>query len=191
MALPFPLLPLQLLWMNLTINTFPALALAAEKGDKNSIGVRPPAKHQPLISRKEWIDICIQSSFMTAPAIAVFVWALSQQDEYSVAPTMAFTTLRLSQIWLVLNYSSTLKGILGKSHVINKPLVGAIGLSLGLLVIAIYTEPLSNVFELHPLNLIEWRLAIVASVISVVATNMTMRIFRKQNQRGRKVHSRV
>jgi Ca2+-transporting ATPase len=181
MALPFPLLPLQLLWMNLTINTFPALALAAEKGDKNSIGIRPPAKHQPLISRKEWLDICVQSAFMTAAAIAVFLWALSQEDEYSVAPTMAFSTLSLAQTWHVLNYSSTLKGILGKFNEVNKPLVGAIGLSLGLLVVAIYTKPLSDVFELHPLNLTEWGIAIVASVISIVAANVTMCVFRKQN----------
>jgi Ca2+-transporting ATPase len=179
MALPFPLLPLQLLWMNLTINTFPALALAVEKGDKNSIRIRPPAKHQPLISRKEWLDICVQSAFMTAAAIAVFLWALSQEDEYSVAPTMAFSTLSLAQTWHVLSYSSTLKGILGRSNVVNKPLVGAIALSLGLLVVAIYTKPLSDVFELHPLNLMEWGIAIIASVISIVAANITRRVFRK------------
>jgi Ca2+-transporting ATPase len=169
--------------MNLTINTFPALALAVEKGDKDFVRIRPPAKHQPLISRKEWLDICVQSSFMTAAAIAVFVWALSQQDEYSVAPTMAFSTLSLAQTWHVLKYSSTLKGILGKFNLVNKPLVGAIGLSLGLLIVAIYTKPLSDVFELHLLNLTEWGIAIVASVISIVAANVTMRIFRKKSSR--------
>lgn len=184
MALPFPLLPLQLLWMNLTINTFPALALAAEKGDKNSIHMRPPGKHQPLISRKEWLGVCIQSAFMAIAAIAVFLWALSQEDEYLVAPTMAFSTLSLAQVWHVLSYSSTLKGILGKSNAVNKPLIGAIALSLGLLLVAIYTEPLSDVFELHPLNLVEWGIAIIASVLSSAAANITMRVFRRQNQIG-------
>ncbi|HKH86231.1 MAG TPA: cation-translocating P-type ATPase C-terminal domain-containing protein [Nitrososphaera sp.] len=94
---------------------------------------------------------------------------------------MAFSTLSLAQTWHVLNYSSTLKGILGKFNEVNKPLVGAIGLSLGLLVVAIYTKPLSDVFELHPLNLTEWGIAIVASVISIVAANVTMCVFRKQN----------
>ena len=63
MALPFPLLPLQLLWMNLTINTFPALALAVEKGDKKTKLLRPPAKDKPMISRGGWLDLCIQFSF--------------------------------------------------------------------------------------------------------------------------------
>lgn len=181
MALPFPLLPLQLLWMNLTINTFPALALAAEKGDRNSMQIRPPAKHQPMISKKEWLDICVQSSFITAAAVVVFMWALSEEGEDSVAQTMAFATLSLAQTGHVLNYSSTLKIILGKASTINKPLIGAIVLSLGLLFVAIYTQPLSDVFELHPLNLEQWGIITMASIISVVATNIIMRLFRERN----------
>jgi len=182
MALPFPLLPLQLLWMNLTINTFPALALAVEKGDKKTKLLRPPAKNKPMISRREWIDICVQSSFMTAAAIAVFLWALSLDEEHSVAQTMAFSTLSLAQTWHVLNYSSTLRRILDKSSTVNKPLVGAIVLSLALLVIAIYVEPLRTVFELHPLNLIEWGIAIMVSIIAIMATSLTKRTFRKAIQ---------
>jgi P-type Ca2+ transporter type 2C len=178
-ALPFPLLPLQLLWMNLTINTFPALALAAEKGDKNTKFIRPPAKNKPMISRREWFDICIQSSFMTAAAIAVFLWALSMEDEHSVAQTMAFSTLSLAQTWHVLNYSSTLRRIVDKSSSINKPLLGSIVLSLALLVIAIYVEPLNIVFELHPLNFIEWGVALIVSLISIIGVGVTMKIFKK------------
>jgi Ca2+-transporting ATPase len=179
MALPFPLLPLQLLWMNLTINTFPALALAVEKGDKKTKLLRPPAKDEPMISRREWIDICIQSSFMTAAAIAVFLWALSVDEEHSVAQTMAFSTLSLAQTWHVFNYSSTLRRIVDKSSTVNKPLLGAIVLSLALLVIAIYVEPLNIVFELHPLNLMEWGIASMVSIIAIVATSFTKRTFRK------------
>lgn len=181
MALPFPLLPLQLLWMNLTINTFPALALAVEKGDKKTKLLRPPAKDKPMISRREWLDLCIQSSFMTAAAIAVFLWALSLDEEHSVAQTMAFSTLSLAQTWHVLNYSSTLRRVVDKSTSINKPLLGAIVLSLALLVIAIYVEPLNIVFELHPLNLMEWFIAILVSVISIIAASFTKRVLRKMN----------
>jgi Ca2+-transporting ATPase len=154
MALPFPLLPLQLLWMNLTINTFPALAIAAEKGNGQNKFVR----------------------HLTSAAIAVFLWALSTEELHSAAQTLAFSTLSLAQTWHVLNYSSTLKRIFGKSNAINKPLIGAIVLSLGLLVITMYTMPLSDILELYPLNLIEWVIAIVISAISIIAASITMRI---------------
>ncbi len=209
-ALPFPLLPLQLLWMNLTINTFPALALAVEKGktDSNtsslnskskegsfssssstsSTSIRPPRKNEPMISKKEWLDISIQSGFMAAAAIGVFVWALSQQFEHEefVAETMSFTTLSLAQAWHVLNYSSTLKSIFKRSKrtadsadQINKPLIGAIALSLGLLLLVIYVNPLNEIFELHPLNLYEWGIVSLASILSVIAISISMHIFRR------------
>lgn len=179
MALPFPLLPLMLLWMNLTINVFPALALAAEKGNKESnIRIKSPSKHEPMVSRREWLDICIQSSFMTGAAIIVFMWTLSNEDKHSLAQTMAFTTLSLAQIWHVLNYSSTLKRFSGKSNNVNKPLIGAIVLSVGLLVVAIHTTPLNDALELQPLNLEEWGIVIIASAISIIAASITMRYTR-------------
>ncbi|MGH9975267.1 MAG: HAD-IC family P-type ATPase, partial [Nitrososphaeraceae archaeon] len=207
-ALPFPLLPLQLLWMNLTINTFPALALAVEKGktDGNissrsnsgrdtprssptsSLSIGPPRKNDPMISKKEWLDLSIQSAFMAAAAIGVFVWTLSQESEEGefVAETMSFTTLSLAQAWHVLNYSSTLKIVIkrfkkttGSSDEINKPLIGAIALSLGLLLLVIYVNPLNEIFELHPLNLHEWGIVSLASVLSVIAISVSMYIFRR------------
>jgi P-type Ca2+ transporter type 2C len=183
-ALPFPLLPLQLLWMNLTINTFPALALAAEKGSQNKdyVRVRPPAKHEQMVSRKEWLDICVQASYMTAAAVAVFVWVLagpeSTANNTEVAQTMAFSTLSLVQTWHVLNYSSTLKALFSKSEHINRPLIGAVFLSVALLFLAIYFKPLADVLELHPLVLQEWGIVIAASAVSAVAISLTMRAFR-------------
>jgi Ca2+-transporting ATPase len=211
-ALPFPLLPLQLLWMNLTINTFPALALAVEKGKTNgktnshsngsnegtitspfsstysSTSIKPPRKNEPMISKKEWLDISIQSGFMAAAAIGVFVWALSQQSEHEefVAETMSFTTLSLVQAWHVLNYSSTLRSLFKRSkrtvdsaNGINKPLIGAIALSLGLLLLVIYVNPLNEIFELHPLNLYEWGIVSLASILSVIAISVSMRTFKR------------
>jgi Ca2+-transporting ATPase len=178
-ALPFPLLPLQLLWMNLTINTFPALALAAENTDKKSIFVRPPRKHEPIISRKGWLDLCVQGAVMTTATIVVFIWALSTYDDHSMAQTLAFTTLSLSQAWHAFNYSSTLRRILGVPKTVNKPLVGAIALSIGLLLTAMYFEPLARIMELHALELEEWGIALLASVISMIALHGTVRIFRE------------
>jgi hypothetical protein len=70
---------------------------------------------------------------------------------------------------------------LDKSSTVNIPLLGAIVLSLALLVIAIYVEPLNVVFELHPLNLVEWGIASLVSVIAIMAASFTKWIFRKVN----------
>ncbi len=178
-ALPFPLLPLQLLWMNLTINIFPALALSAEKESEDSLKVRPPSKKESMISRKEWFDLCIQASIMASTTIGVFYWTLnfSQQNE---AQTMAFTTLSMTQTWHALNYSSILKSIIKRENSnINKPLVGAIILSLGLLILVIYLHPINEIFELHPLNANELGIAILLSIICTVIVRIAMEFFKQ------------
>jgi Ca2+-transporting ATPase len=138
-----------------------------------------------MVSKKEWLDICVQASYMTAAAIAVFIWALSSPESvannHEVAQTMAFSTLSLAQTWHVLNYSSTLKALFSKSEHINRLLIGAVSLSVALLLVAIYFNPLAEILELHPLNIEEWGIVFVASAVSAVAINLTMRAFRYTN----------
>lgn len=176
-ALPFPLLPLQLLWMNLTINTFPALALSAEKENKHSIKQRPPTKREPMISRKEWFNICIQALFMAIATIGVFMWALSNLENEKAAQTMAFATLSIIQTFHVLNYSSLLKNLFKKTETINKPLVGAIILSSSLLFLAIYTPQLSNILELHLLDFFDWTIILIVSVICILLIRLVIFFF--------------
>ena len=92
---------------------------------------------------------------------------------------MSFTTLSLVQAWHVLNYSSTLRSLfkifkrtVDSANGINKPLIGAIALSLGLLLLVIYVNPLNEIFELHPLNLYEWGIVSLASILSVIAISV-------------------
>ena len=99
---------------------------------------------------------------------------------------MSSTTLSLAQAWHVLNYSSTSKSIFKRSKrttnsadQINKPLIGAIALSLGLLLLGIYVNPLNEIFELHPLNLYEWGIVSLASILSVIGISISMHMFKR------------
>jgi len=177
LSLPFPLLPLQLLLMNMVTDTFPALALAAEKGNRNELMLRLPSKNEPVISRKEWYSIFIQSLFMTIGTIGIFLWALNTDEERNVAQTLVFATIGMTQILHVLNYSSLLRRFVDNNHRINKYLIGAILLSLGILFIAVDVEPLNNIFALHRLNLSEWLISLFVSSLSVFGASLTIRIF--------------
>jgi Ca2+-transporting ATPase len=177
LSLPFPLLPLQLLLMNMVTDTFPALALAAEKGNRDELMLRLPSKNEPVISRKEWYSIFIQSLFMTIGTIGIFLWALNTDEERDVAQTLVFATIGMTQILHVLNYSSLLRRFVDNNQRINKYLIGAILLSLGILFIAVDVEPLNNIFALHRLNLSEWIISLFVSSLSVFGTSLTIRIF--------------
>ena len=152
LSLPFPLLPLQLLLMNMVTDTFPALALAAERGKRDELMLRLPTKNDPVLSRKEWYSIVIQSLFMTIGTIGIFLWALNIEEKRDVAQTLVFATIGLTQIFQVLNYSSLPGKIVTANNAINKYLIGAILLSLGILFIAVDVEPINDIFESAKIN---------------------------------------
>ena len=162
-------------------DTFPALALAAERGKRDELILRLPTKNEPVLSRKEWYSIFLQSLFMTIGTIGIFLWALNIEEKRDVAQTLVFATIGLTQIFHVLNYSSLLGKIVNSNTRINRHLIGAILLSLGILFIAVDVEPINDIFELQRLNFSEWIIAILISLLTVVGTHFINHIFNVQS----------
>ncbi|SMC89950.1 cation-translocating P-type ATPase [Sporomusa malonica] len=96
---PIPLLPIQILWVNLVTDTFPALALGVEKEEPNVMKLKPrdPAEH--LLSRNMKIMIVIQSLAMAITVLAAFQYGLrANYNDLEAARTFAFITLIATQI---------------------------------------------------------------------------------------------
>ena len=92
-ALPLPLAPLQLLWLNMVTDTFPALALAMEPGDAE-VMTRPPRDPQEaILSRRFSARFWASGWSSRASTLAAFLWALAYAP--AQASTMAFMTLAL------------------------------------------------------------------------------------------------
>jgi Ca2+-transporting ATPase len=175
-SLPFPLLPLQLLWMNLTTDTFPALALAAEPADAGAMKRRPPHPKHPIIFRNEWVGVSVQSVLLAAGSLAAFVWALATPGEEGKAQTLAFVTLSLAQIFHSLNYSSVLARLRGDRADWNRLLIGAIILTIVLLLLTIYVPQVRAILETHELTWNDWTVALLASVLSVIVAGIPRRV---------------
>ena len=114
---------------------------------------------------------------MTIGTIGIFLWALNTDEERIVAQTLVFATIGMTQILHVLNYSSLLRIFVDNNHRINKYLIGAILLSLGILFIAVEVVPLNKIFGLHELNLSEWVISLFVSSLSVFGASLTIRLF--------------
>ena len=95
-GLPLPLAPLQLLWLNMVTDTFPALALAMEPGDPDVMRRPPHDPEEAILSREFLTSVLTFGVLITLSTLAAFVWALDRAPER--APTMAFMTLALAQI---------------------------------------------------------------------------------------------
>jgi len=103
-GLPTPLLPLQILYLNLITDVFPAFALALGRGEEAVMHRPPRDPAEPVLDRPRWLAIVALGGAITAATLAAFLGALHGLhlgDDQAV--TVAFTTLALAQLWNVFN----------------------------------------------------------------------------------------
>ena len=168
-ALPLPLLPLQILWLNLVTDVFPALALAAEPAD---VGVmkRPPRDPQATILSRDFLLLTgFYGATLTVATLAVFLWSLRRWEvEPERAVTLAFMTLALSQLLHVFNARSERPVIFGRRLFANGWVWGAIALTVGLQLLAVYEPRLSRTLQTTPLTGRDWGLVLLGSSLPLV-----------------------
>jgi Ca2+-transporting ATPase len=163
---PMPLLPLQLLWLNMVTDTFPALALAMEPGDADVMR-RPPRDPQAaILSRPFLAGIMFYGALITVSSLAAYAWALWARP--GDAKTVAFMTLAFAQTFHLGNARST-EAVLKPARVVaNRYALGAVVLSLGLQLVAMYVEPLARILHVTVLDVQAWGVVLALAVIPAV-----------------------
>jgi Ca2+-transporting ATPase len=162
-ALPMPLLPIQILWINLVTDGLPALALSAEPPEEDLLK-RPPRHPQEsifahgLVAHALWVGLLM--GFMT---IFTQVWALGK--ELTHWQTMTFTVLCLSQIGHALAIRSERESLFTRGFLSNKSLVGALILTFALQMAIVYVPALNPVFKTAPLTARELVIALALSSV--------------------------
>ncbi len=162
-GLPLPLLPLQLLWLNLVTDTFPALALALEPAETDVMSRPPRRPQEAILSRSFLAQIFAYGTLITMATLAAFLWAL--QTSAAHASTVAFMTLAFAQTAHLGNARSE-RPVLRPGRAVANPfaLLGA-GISVGLQLAAVLWPPLARVLRVTPLDTTDW---IVITVLALV-----------------------
>jgi Ca2+-transporting ATPase len=170
-ALPPPLFPLQLLWLNMVTDTFPALALAMEPGDP-AVMRRPPRDPEEAVLSGTFLgSIFGYAALITMSTLGGYLWALRHSPGH--ASTIAFMTLALAQIAHLGNARSA-EAVLRPSRAIANPyaLAGA-AIAIGLQIVTAWIEPLAAILRVTPLATREWVLVVsMASLPAVVGQTL-------------------
>ena len=152
---PMPLLPLQILWLNLVTDTFPALALALEPPDSGVMSRPPRDPEQSILSGPLVRALALYSGMITAVTLVAFAWAL-RVDDPARATTVAFMTLALAQLFHLGNARSREPVITPSRAFANPWAVAAVPLVLALQAAAVYWTPLSTLLKTTPLTGEDW-----------------------------------
>ncbi len=170
MGFPLPLLPLQILFLNLVTDVFPALALGAGRGDPRGLSRPPRPAAEALLARRHWGAVVGYGAVLTAATLAAFAAALELPGAtVSEAVTVAFIGLALGQIWHVFNMREPGTPLV-RNQLTRNPWVWAATVGCTLLVLlAVALPPLRLVLQVAVPSPAGWLLAVAAGGVPLLA----------------------
>jgi len=176
---PLPLLPLQILLMNLLTDNFPALGLGFESPEEGIMN-RPPRnpKDNP-ISKIMFTSIVIFGLVMGLGTL--FMFMQYKEIDLSKAQTIAFTTLVMFQMFAVMSSRTLHHSLKHLNPFSNMWLFGAVCLSLAIQGIVIYWSPLQTIFGTVPLLAIDWLKIIGISSLGFIMMEVSKFFMGKNN----------
>lgn len=168
--MPVPLLAIQLLWLNLITDSFPALALGVEKGDSKIMEVPPRDPDEPILDKDMIRGIVLQSIAITVAILFSYRWGLEKygMNNLNMARTIAFATLISAELLRTFSSRSRRESIFKIGVFSNKTLNYAVLFSFVLLFAVIYISPLQKIFHTFPLSLNDWKIIVLYGFLPLV-----------------------
>ncbi len=164
-----PLVPVQLLWLNLVTDSLPALALGVEPIEEGVMERPPRDPSEGVFSRGMGFAIAWQGALVGLVTLAAYFlgeYILSDPGEaYQAANTMAFATLTLSQLFHAWDVRSDTTPILSLGLTSNPAMVRAFLVGLGLQLFVMFVPLFQHIFSVVPLNGAEWCTVLALSLI--------------------------
>jgi len=165
LGLPLPLVPIQILWVNLVTDGLPAMALGVDPAERDTMYQKPRNKNENIFSRGLGWKIISRGFLIGAMTLLAFWLTLHENpDDLVHAQTVAFVTLVMAQLIHVFDCRSQYS-VFHRNIFENKYLVWAVVSSLVLVLGVVYIDALQPIFKTTDLNFRDWALILVTSGI--------------------------
>jgi Ca2+-transporting ATPase len=181
LGMPLPLIPLQILWVNLLADGLLALALSVEPPEREVMQRSPRQPTESIFSRGVGLNIIGVGLLLglVLLAIAYSYWSTGQ----ATWQTMVFTTLALSRVWLAETMRSERDSLFCLGLWSNRPLLGAVALTVGLQVLVVYSPLLQPIFQTTALSAIDFAISLALSTVVFWAIELQKWFVRRQAHR--------
>ncbi len=158
-GLPLPLLPIQILWMNLVTDGFPALALAVDPKSSDLMKQPPRKPGARLLDGGTLLAIGAQGIMLSAIALGVFAFSLyGLHQEVEQARTVTFTVMVVAQLVHAFNCRSERWSLFQVGLWTNRPLLLACSFSLVIQVAVLTVPTVAPIFKVVPVPIEDWLL---------------------------------
>ena len=160
-----PLLPIQILFVNLVTDGLPAIALGVDPGDPDIMFEKPRKRNESVFSRGLTEKIIIRGCLIGVCTILSFIGGKYYGMSIEACRTLALGTLVLSQLIHVFECRSEKHSLFEINPFTNLYLIGAVSISVIMLVSIVYVPFLQMIFHTIPLNLGQWLIILFFSGI--------------------------
>ncbi len=170
-----PITPLQILFLNLVTDVFPAMALGLGTGDASYLKQRPRPNTESILERTHWQFIFFYGGIITISVLAIFYLSLSRfQVSPEKANTLAFLTLGISQLFLVFNLRKRGSSVY-RNDVTQNPFVWiALALCLMIFGLSVQWSWLQETLGMTALTGLEWAAVLLFSLLPLVGQRLIM-----------------
>lgn len=164
MGLPIPLLPIQILWVNLVTDGLPAMALSVDPIAKDVMEQKPRPPEESIFAHGLVYKIALRGMLIGAASLAAYILGYYFSDgSMTAARTMAFATLVFSQLFHVFDCRSEKYSIFEVGLLTNRYLLAAVGISAAMQIAVIYWPFLQRIFQTTPLDGFQWLIVLTLS----------------------------
>ncbi len=178
-----PLVPIQLLWLNLVTDSFPAMALGVENAEPGIMNQPPRDTKEPILDRSMMTGIVFQAIAISIASLLSYYWAMKM---YGVgrglvhARSVVFTTLIVSELLRAFSSRSQTCTLFKIGLFSNMRMVQAVFTSFVLTAIVLYIPVLNGIFDVMPLTLRDWEVVITFAFIPMLVGELYKDLFRNK-----------
>ncbi len=189
-----PILPVQILWVNLVVAVALALPLAFEAKEPDVMTRPPRPPNAPLLSPFLITRTFLVSSLMAGGAVALFFYEYLDDLRRGVDPSVALaesqtvvvTTIIVFQAVYVLNCRSLTDSILRIGLFTNNYVYWGIAVTLMLQLALVYSPWLNTIFHTHPLDASDWIAPLLVGLIGIPVVWIEKRLWKRRNARAQR-----
>jgi Ca2+-transporting ATPase len=176
--LPLPVLPAQIIWVNLIDDGLPSIAMIFEPGEKNVMKEKPRKKKEKILN-SEMKFLIFAIGIFTDLILLTFFYVLLNFSDYSITHirTFIFTALGIDSLFYAFSCKSFRSTIFQQSLLTNKLLIVGVAFGTAMQLTAVYEPHLQRIFQTVPLHIFDWLLLIAFALFKVCLVEITKYYF--------------
>lgn len=178
-----PLVPIQLLWLNLVTDSFPAMALGVENAEPGIMNQPPRNTKQPILDKSMMAGIVFQAVAIALASLLSYYWASRM---YGVGKglihvrSVVFTTLITAELLRAFSSRSQTYTLFKIGFFSNIRMIQAVLVSFVLTVLVLYIPILNEIFDVMPLTMLDWRIILTFAFIPMLVGELYKDLFKNK-----------